>query len=288
MTADKQYQPETLTPEARQMIFTQKMWEVEAENERRWKALAARYPGQVPTTPAEIFDFLASEYGWTLRDIAGLSGLQTYAFINAALRRRSAAAVQPSASENTDRHGEPASRPHEEAQEAKTDHSERRVVRMDRWSDLGVGLDGERRIWAFTPCPENWERVAVRKAICLDLPGKRWRHVLQLLAESKDGKTARVSDLVTQLGFAKKIGRAIPDEQAVYDEGLLRKAKRSTRALRNAMADLGRELRNQVTADDDCSTPFRKVGETYQAAFTAGFLLENEGGQRQFVFGPTC
>jgi hypothetical protein len=273
------------------MILIQEMADVEAENERRWKALAARFPGQVPTTPAEIIDFFASEYGWTLHQIAELDDRQTYAFVKAALRRRSAAAVQPSASATAGRYAKPASRKrqtHKKAQESRGVNAERRLLRMDRWSDLGLGLDGERRIWAFIPCPEKGDRVAVRKATSLELPGNRWPKVLQLLAESKDGKTARVSDLVTQLGFAKKIGQAIPDEQAVYDEGLRLEGKRAIKTLRNAMADLARELKNQVTVDNDPSVPFGKVGETYQAAFTAGLLLENEDGLRRFVFGPTC
>jgi hypothetical protein len=61
-------------------------------NDRRWKALAARFPGQVPVTPVQLIDFFAHEYGWTLDHIAGLDDLQTYAFVEAALRRRESGA----------------------------------------------------------------------------------------------------------------------------------------------------------------------------------------------------
>jgi hypothetical protein len=90
-----------------------------------------------------------------------------------------------------------------------------------------------------------------------------------------------------QLGYGKKIGPSISDEQAVYDEGLRRQAKRATNTLRNTMADLGRELRHLVRAGEDRSPPFGKSGELYEAAFTVGFLLVKEDGQTRFINGLT-
>ena len=64
--------------------------DAEAANAARWRKLAEKFPGQVPTTPAEIVDFFASEYHWTLDDIAGLDSFQKYHFVKAALERRKA------------------------------------------------------------------------------------------------------------------------------------------------------------------------------------------------------
>jgi hypothetical protein len=70
-----------------------KIFEQAAEvNERRWRVLAARFPGKVPVTPAQLIDFFAHEYGWTLGHIASLTDLQMYAFAEAALRRHESGA----------------------------------------------------------------------------------------------------------------------------------------------------------------------------------------------------
>jgi hypothetical protein len=257
--------------------------EVEAENERRWQSLAERFPGQVPTTPAELIDFFASEYGWTLEQIADLDDRQSFAFVKAALRRRRHAVVAHAHAED----GGPKQRPQKKAEKYAESARRRGVFQIDRWSNLGLGLDGAGRILAFTPCPEQGKCVAVSKAFSLDLPGNRWRKVLQLLAESADGKTARVADLVTQLGYAKKLRPTISAEQAEFDEGLRLKAKKATKTLKNTMADLARELRCQVTAGDDRSRLFSKAGETYGAAFTVGILLEKDDGRKAFVYGRT-
>jgi hypothetical protein len=60
------------------------------ESEERLKAVLRRLPGwnEDSSTPALVVDFLASEYGWTLKDIAGLDNRQIIAFVNQALRMR--------------------------------------------------------------------------------------------------------------------------------------------------------------------------------------------------------
>lgn len=64
--------------------------ETETANQARWRRLAEQFPGQVPTTPAELIDFFASEYHCTLDHIADLDDFQMYAFVKAALQRRKA------------------------------------------------------------------------------------------------------------------------------------------------------------------------------------------------------
>ncbi len=62
-----------------------------AAGEESWKRLARRFPGKVPFTPVGQIDFLASEYHWSLEQIAGLDSRQTFEFVKAALERRAKA-----------------------------------------------------------------------------------------------------------------------------------------------------------------------------------------------------
>jgi hypothetical protein len=161
----------------------------------------------------------------------------------------------------------------------------RKACEVDHWRDLGIGFDGEWRIFAFVPCPKRGEYISISNAIHLELPGIRWRKVLELLARSEDGRTARISELVTELGYMKKPRRSISHEQAEFDEHLVQKAKRAKDALRNTMADLGRELRRQVTAEKNAAV-FRAVSDSdYQAAFTAGYLIRDKNEKTKFSWG---
>jgi len=77
------------------------------------------------------------------------------------------------------------------------------TVQVDHWSNLAIGFDGEWRIFAFVPCPDRGGYVSISNAIPLNLPGDRWRNPLELLAQSEDGRTARIQDLVMKLGYVK-------------------------------------------------------------------------------------
>jgi hypothetical protein len=163
------------------------------------------------------------------------------------------------------------------------------IVSVDNWSDLGIGIDGELRIFAFVPCPQKGECVAISKAIPIELRGDRWRKVLELLAQSEDGRTARIADLVTALGYIKKTEISISDDQAEFDEGLRLKAKGAKETLRNTMADLGRELRDEVTTATGQSTVFSAVSDDiYQAAFISGCLIRDENRKTRFLWGPSA
>jgi hypothetical protein len=156
-----------------------------------------------------------------------------------------------------------------------------------RWSDLGLGIDEKWTILAFVPCPQQKEAVTLSNAIPLRLPGDRWRKVLTLLAGSADGRTAQISDLMTELGYRRKFGPTISKDQAEYEEHLSSPGKRAQVTLRNTMADLARELRDQVATDDDRSA-FEKISErAYQAAFVAGYLMKDENRRIRFSWGPS-
>ena len=83
------------------------------------------------------------------------------------------------------------------------DHPQQGQIEIARWCDLGIGI-GVGKYYAFTPCPENGERVRLKDATMLPLVGERWRKVLECLALSRDGKTATKAELVMTLGYLKK------------------------------------------------------------------------------------
>jgi hypothetical protein len=158
---------------------------------------------------------------------------------------------------------------------------------VEHWRDMGIGIDGEKGILAFVPCPQRGDLVSLSTAKPLKLPGDRWRKVLDRLARSEDGKTARISDLVTELGYMKRPERSISAEQAQYDEHLCQTANRARVKLRNAMADLGRQLRKLMQIKDKTAVFEMGSNQTYQSAFRVGYLLKDENSRTHFTWGAT-
>jgi hypothetical protein len=176
-----------------------------------------------------------------------------------------------------------------EAMEASQD-----LLRVTRLDDLGIGIDKDGSYLAFLPCPEFGAQVAITSATKLNLKGERWPKVLELLANSEDGRTAKKSDLIYYLryfrgGTPREIFQSGSHEshdekQARYEK--LEKAKESLRKLTDTMADLGRLLKKQVATDDN-TIPFESVStEHYRAAFTTRYLFRDNEGRRRFGTTP--
>src|SRR5262249_16952519 len=108
---------------------------------------------------------------------------------------------------------------------------------------------------------------------------------IEVFANANDGRTVRISDLLSTLGYVKKTDRTISEEQAEYDEHLVSKAKRAKDTLRNTMADLGRILRGLVQTDDESAVFSSASDFSYQGAFTAGYVIRNDAGRTTFVWG---
>ena len=56
------------------------------------------------------------------------------------------------------------------------------------WSQLGIGIDEERSIYAFKPAPGFGEEVRMSNGTSLLFPGKRWPVLLELASRSSDGR----------------------------------------------------------------------------------------------------
>jgi hypothetical protein len=154
------------------------------------------------------------------------------------------------------------------------------VLHLESWDQLGIGIAGK-GYRAFTPCPATGATVSLCQSVPLPLKGKkRWRAVLDCFARSEDGRTARKSDLLTDLGYIQK-GK-ISENQARYEERL-HEVKRASEKLTSAMADLGRQLRQIISAPGQ--QPVFTAGmavESYTAPFTTRFILPVDDGTFRF------
>jgi hypothetical protein len=161
------------------------------------------------------------------------------------------------------------------------------VLNVERWDDLGIGIDEDSRLLAFVPRPANGDVVRISDGVQLDLRGNRWQKVLDLLARSSDGRTAQIADLITKLGYREKYGLPVSRDQAEHDEHLTRPAKKAKTTLTGTMADLGRELRVLVSTED-LGVVFSEEDMAYRAAFITGHLLRDENRAIQFCWGRSA
>ena len=149
---------------------------------------------------------------------------------------------------------------------------------VERYSDIGIGIHNE-EFYLFVRCPAIGETVRLRDGKKLDLRGKRWRIVLNVFAQSTDGKTTRKSDLIERLGYKQSVGIPETWECAVQDAELTEKAGRLLRVLSKTMADLGRKFRDLVAERQESSKPiFDGIPDIdfYILLFPVRFILTDE------------
>lgn len=156
------------------------------------------------------------------------------------------------------------------------------VMRIPGWGRLGIGIhakQNELQYIGFSPCPSLGANVNLNDGILLPLRGRQWSRVLPCFTRSVDGRTARIDDLVLELGFFRKV---MHDHEQDEYEAKSSQATTAYKKLRNAMADLGRKLR-EVVRIDRADAVFQRSGDEYRAAFTAAHILRDE--KQHFTFG---
>jgi hypothetical protein len=167
---------------------------------------------------------------------------------------------------------------------------------VSKWSELALGVDGQWRVWAVTPVPEVGERFPKARAVELVLPGVRWRALLELAANSPDGRTALREDLARALGYLPDPASLARDPRAkrgadragqTAGEGLGERAGRVQSQLRQALSDWRRELRALVGGPADRgNTLLRSDRKTIDTGFVVRFLL-SDGTHDRFGGPPT-
>jgi hypothetical protein len=167
------------------------------------------------------------------------------------------------------------------------------VRQIAKWSDFAIGIDEHNTYLAFASRPQLNEEIRLGSGWKLDLKGERWSKVLQVLAQSMDGQTARKRDLREKLGYFKKLGIPASKEEAKELSASIPDFKsritKMTSLLTNTMADLARELRNLVQVTDEVHDMKVFDGQTngdfYKAAFLTGYLMRDENRKILFVYG---
>jgi hypothetical protein len=171
---------------------------------------------------------------------------------------------------------------------AKSVENSKSIV-VDRYRDIGIGIH-KGNFYLFKSCPMAGEEVVLRNGEPLDLRGKgRWPIILDIFAQSADGRTARKSELIDVLGYKKAVGIPQDRESAAKEAGLRKKVEQAKTNLRKTMADLGRRFRELVTERQRSNVTIfdgNKGSDVYVLPFPVRYILPNENRSLRFG-GPT-
>jgi hypothetical protein len=170
--------------------------------------------------------------------------------------------------------------------------------------NMAIGIDTTKSgmmYYAISPCPASGDKVLEGKAVLLTLPPGQLPKALELFADSKDGKTASIRDLIDAFGHLTRImdrdvkTHEMPDEdmdedqmdrdarRAATAEKVRNAQKEAIRTLTSTMADLGRDLRKAIS-DKGSTLRFVKGEdvEHYRANFTVRHLYRDVSGKLRF------
>jgi hypothetical protein len=125
-----------------------------------------------------------------------------------------------------------------------------------KWIELGIGIltrDGDPEYFGIAPRPDNHDVFPIESAKELYLPGQQWRVLLNLLAKSDYGNSAKKDDVLFELGMLDRdaFSRSrLADSGRAYAEGLTVTRDEERRKLTGIIGDLARKLRKQVSGPD--------------------------------------
>jgi hypothetical protein len=129
-----------------------------------------------------------------------------------------------------------------------------RRLAVASWSDLRIGIDigdGAPRYFGICRCLDNHAVFPKDSATELHLPGQQWKVLLDLLAQSENGKLAKKGDVLHGLGKLKReaFSRLVASDN-VDAEHLTRMKNDTFRKLTGIVGNLARKLRNEVNGPD--------------------------------------
>lgn len=174
-------------------------------------------------------------------------------------------------------------------EEASTTEAEPLLTVSD-WSELAIGVDEKHKLWAVTPVPSVGSRFPKRQAIQLPLGGRRWRKLLELLAESTTGNQADAYAFAAALDIlppSPSLPREPRAEAAAlrrgYTENLSMQTPPWKRKLKNTLSDLGRKLRQRVAGPTGQGNLALLVDEeSVRSGFVVRYLLRDANGHLTF------
>jgi hypothetical protein len=164
-------------------------------------------------------------------------------------------------------------------------------ISVSRWSDLAVGVDQFKRIWARTPPPALGEPFELTSAIQLHFGGEQWPKLLKLLAESADGSSVKNADLFIAFGYMDTSPTVPTDRRArsraiqfEIENELPTRINPALQRLRGAVTTLSQTLREQVAGPTGRGNSALSVeGDRTRAGFVVRYLVPDEAGH--YFFG---
>jgi hypothetical protein len=160
------------------------------------------------------------------------------------------------------------------------------VVSVEKWSDLGIGIDANGCYLACVPCPDTGAVFPREKAVKLDLPGKQWKALFDLLSHSENGNSAKKKDVMADFGYMEVRDIEEANISELAEAGYLTTTLKSARnTLTRAMADLGRKLRRQVKGPTGKGVPVVlsvSDDKNVEAAFVVRHLVRGYDGKLRF------
>ena len=173
------------------------------------------------------------------------------------------------------------------------DENDAPLLTVERWSDLGLGIDENRVVWALSPAPGIGETFAKARAIELKSFGRQWMAVMEAFANSQDGCRVERSTLIRAFQLLPPGSSAESDPRA--RPGAIRREQTADmhtqgsivrRNLSNTLADLRRKLQRRISGPKGKSAAcLRMDGKWVHSGFLVRYLLRNP--DRTFSYGES-
>jgi hypothetical protein len=168
----------------------------------------------------------------------------------------------------------------------KGDHDQKPMT-VERWEDLGIGIDENGEYLAVPRRPAPGDTFPRSKAVRLSLRGRRWKRLLDLLAQSEFGNTAETDELLFEFRYVDR-GDFRNLEDAVERTQAMQEIAEARNKLRRAVSDLARQLRSQVRCLDPGDEAVLSVKEpsVVRSRFYVRYLQRSQAGRLLFVRRP--
>ncbi len=128
------------------------------------------------------------------------------------------------------------------------------LLKVTNWSDLALGIDEKRQVWAISPPPTDGAVFPKKKASHIRMRRGMGLDLLEILADSDSGRSAQIGLVASKLGLQPPSasmpgdGRARGDAlRSEYESDLSSKGSLWRRSLNSALAEVARRLRKSIS-----------------------------------------
>ncbi len=164
-------------------------------------------------------------------------------------------------------------------------------LHVTRWSELGIGIDEHRAYRAIKPVPAPGGRISIADTVEIELRGKQWPALLELLADSSGGCSTPRSAVIKEFGYVSPLSNLPSDPRArpgAISEGIVTEevpsqASAALKSLNTALSSLAKSLRGQVNGPTGKHVAALYVdGEFVRSRFVVRYLIRDESGHYSF------